>query len=115
MAETTLTAHGAGDNIIAFPVRNKGRVRKSNGARAEGAFAMMQFEAYPSNVAHIEQERFAEVELVELLAYAFDAMRASLPPETRQQILRKCLIDAALSDDPMKRRCAAVLSGRFEA
>lgn len=114
MAECEPKADSACNNILQFPVRNKGRVRKSKGAQAEGVGAMLQFGIYPPNVAHFEQESFDDIEIEELLAYAFDAMRASLPAETNQRIVRTCLIDAALSDNPRKRRLAAALSGRFK-
>lgn len=101
-------------NVIAFPARNKNRVRKSKGAHAEGITAMLQFGSYPPNVSHFQQESFADIETIELLAYAFDALRSSLSTEINQMIVRKSLIDAALAPDPRKRKIAAVLSGRFK-
>lgn len=114
MANQLLGAESAPSNVIQFPVRNKGRVRKSKGFQAEGVFSMMRCGKYPANVAHFEQNIFADIELVDLLAYGFEKLRMNLPAATSEAIYRQTLMDAALSKDPRKRRIAAAMCGRFD-
>ncbi|WP_226662927.1 hypothetical protein [Alteriqipengyuania lutimaris] len=101
------------DNVIAFPARNKGRVRKSKGFCSEGIHSMIQFSVYPCNVIHYDQEEIDGIHTLELLAYAFDTLRATLPRETNDALFRHALIDAAWANDPRKRRLGAALSGCF--
>jgi hypothetical protein len=100
-------------NIVQFPQRNKGRIRKSTGPRSEGISAMVQFGARPKNVEHIRRSEFGCVDVTHLIAFALDTIIMKLPKETRQEVLRSALIKAAWDDDPERRLVAAVYSGAF--
>ena len=61
MADTNLRADSAQSNIITFPKRNKNRIRKSTGPRAEGILAMVQFATAPPNVEHFRRDEITDV------------------------------------------------------
>lgn len=102
-------------NIVQFPRKNKGRIRKSTGSHADGIFAMMQFESYPKNVEHFQRNELAEVDANTLLALAFDILLRQLSIETRKNVKHSAMVEAALGETPRKRIVAAALSGAFPA
>jgi len=113
MATSDLGAESVHDNVLQFPQRNKGRVRKSKGPQAEGVLAMAQFATYPDNVEHFDRDRFDEVSALDLVAFGFNALYRELPIETRIEVKRSAMISAALDRNPDKRTIAALFSGAF--
>ncbi len=97
--------------ILQFPQRNKGRVRKSTGARAEGMHAMNMHDATAENIEIFNTHR--EIDGIEYLAYTLSAIINVLPPEGRQQIKRKALCDAALGKSETARIAGSCLAGSF--
>ena len=100
--------------ILQFPQRNKGRIRKSTGAHAEGVFSMTQFESCPDNVTHFRRAEFDDVSILELIAYKLDSMFVALDADTRKAIRRHAMIDAALGNTPQRQLIGAVLSNAFK-
>lgn len=98
--------------ILQFPQRNKGRVRKSTGARAEGMFAMHMHNATADNIEIFNTHR--EIDGFDYLAYTLSTIIGALPPEARQQIKRKALCDAALGKSDSSRIAGACLAGSFK-
>lgn len=103
-------------DILSFPTRNKGRVRKSKGAQAEGVCAMLQFGGAGDNVVHFDRGSVLEADAfrrVEILSYAFTKLLNKLPQETQSELSRSFMIDAVFEKDAARRRAAVALCHSF--
>lgn len=110
--------------ILQFPQRNKGRVRKSTGANADGVAAMVQFGGAGDNIVHFQRDcamqRISEpVARMDLQMYLIDKIMQVLPKDAIAHIRRSAMIDAAFRCESPSKRDAAVtashLLGAFPA
>ena len=97
--------------ILPFPARNKGRVRKSNSANAEGQLAIHQL-GTADNVIVLNEQR-DDLDGIDLLTAILHYTVNSLPREVRQQIRTRASAEAALSDDHRKRVAASMVALTF--
>ena len=99
--------------VVQFPTRNRGRVRKSTGAWAEGIHAMIQFDSRPDNVHHVHESRFDSLARLEMLACGFNLLVQALPCEIQESLWRRVMIEAASDKDPRQRLLAASICKTF--
>jgi hypothetical protein len=83
-------------NILQFPQRNKGRIRKSTGPWSEGAFAMFRLDKHPANVELFEKAAADECVGTADLALYLAALALQYSPELRETVTRRVLIDRSL-------------------
>lgn len=100
-------------NIVQFPPRNKGRVRKSTSANAEGMLAIHQFEAGGQNVEIFNERREEAFDRTDFMAYFLQTIFNSLPADTRQAVRLRASCDAALGKTDHDRIAGAVLTAMF--
>jgi hypothetical protein len=100
-------------NILPFPQRNKGRIRKSTGAFSEGLFSIHQCGGSGENVEVFNAHRSDEVTDSEVIGYFVRTVANILPPELRQKIKRRAMCDSTLSECDQDRIAATIIAASF--
>lgn len=101
--------------ILQFPQRNKGRVRRTNSARAEGLWAMHQYNTTADNIEIFNDHRISEAGAVETLGYAVNAILNTLPRDITEKIKRRARAGAVLGKTDGERIAATWMALCFNA
>lgn len=102
-------------NILQFPTRNKGRIRKSTGLGSEGLFAIHQGGGGGENVEVFNAHRSGEVTDIEVIGYFVRTVANSLPPELRQKVKRRAMCDATLGGCDQDRIAGTIIASSFKS
>jgi hypothetical protein len=107
MGPSTANLWSDATNIIAFPIRHKGRKKKIESAAAEGMLSLWQFGIQPENVVHFDQ-REIESEVTRNDVGTFISFTLlELSPDAIDKVRRKAWAQASLGQDHKNRRIAA--------
>jgi hypothetical protein len=83
-------------NILQFPKRNKGRVRRSTGHLAWGGYTLLQHDCDRTNLVRFNRREVDEVSNGQIALFLATAMFIHAPRETRDAIRRTVQIRATV-------------------